>query len=120
MKKPKKIKKPIYSTNALAEKIVGKREPLINAIPFDQPCELGFHCPVCKYDLVTKEGEFDERLQWSEYNSFLWCRKCDKDFPSALCQPNIDKAIDTYLHAVHEAQLRAVATHIIKTTPVAP
>jgi len=91
-----------YSTNELAEKIVGKR-PEVNGIMFDQPCELGYHCPKCKYKHTTK-GEFDCRLHWSEYNGFLWCSVCNKDYPSALCQPDIDKAIETYLTSVLDAK----------------
>ena len=91
-----------YSTNELAQKIVGKRPP-INGIIFDQPCELDYHCPVCEYDNVVA-GNFDERLRWSEYNGFLWCSKCNIDFPSALCQPDKKKAVKTYLDCVHDAK----------------
>ena len=38
-----------YSINEQAEKIVGNREQ-VHGIIFDQPCELDFHCPVCKYN----------------------------------------------------------------------
>ena len=92
-----------YSQNKLAEKVVGKRDLPLNAIIFDQPCELDYHCPVCKYKNVVK-GNYDERLQWSEYNGFIWCSTCNKDYPSALCQPDIDKAIKTYLDCVLEAK----------------
>jgi hypothetical protein len=92
-----------YSKNELAEKIVGKRILPENAIPFDQPVELGYHCPVCKYD-ETDGDMMDERLEWSEYNGFLWCSVCNKDYPSALCQPDIVKAIETYLKCVLEAK----------------
>ena len=92
-----------HSTNELAEKIVGKR--LITGLPFDQPCELDYHCPVCKYENIV-DGEFDERLHWSEYNDFIWCSVCDKDFPSVLCEPNIDKAIETYLSCVLDVKKR--------------
>ncbi len=91
-----------YSTNSLAEKIVGTRLPF-NGIVFDQPAELGYHCPVCKYENIVKE-EFDERLRWSEYNGFLWCSKCNKDYPTALCIKDIDKAIETYLLSVLDAK----------------
>ena len=110
----KKTKKIVYSTNLLAEKIVGKREP-VKGVIFDQPCELNYHCPVCKYENVVN-GEFDERLQWGEYNGFLWCSVCNFDYPSALCQPDIKKAITTYLTCVAEAQHFA----ILKDRPVGP
>lgn len=86
-----------YSKNETAEKIVGRRPT--GGIIIDFPCELGYHCPVCKYDLVT-DGNYDERLDWSEYNTFIWCSVCNKDYPSALCMPDIDKATETYLSSV--------------------
>ena len=96
------------SKDKKAEKLVGLRKEYypLNAIPFDQPCELGYHCPVCKYKLSYK-GNYDERLNWSEYQGFLWCEICNKDYPSALCMPNIDRAIDIYLDCVEQAILRA-------------
>jgi hypothetical protein len=93
-----------YSKNERAEKIVGKRDLPENAMIFDEPCELGYHCPVCKYKHLIK-GNYDERLQWSEYNGFIWCSVCNKDYPSALCQPDIDMAIKTYLDCVEIAKL---------------
>ena len=91
-----------FSINKDAEKIVGKRDIPYNSIIFDEPCELGYHCPVCKYS--DPEGGFDERLYWSEYNGFIWCSVCNKDYPSALCQPDIDEAIKIYLFCVNEAK----------------
>jgi hypothetical protein len=87
-----------YSKNERAGQVMGFRKT--DVIPFDQPCELGYHCPVCKYELVFGDGNYDERLLWSEYNGFLWCSVCDKDYPSCLCQPDVDKAIDTFLNQI--------------------
>lgn len=97
-----------YSTNEHAAEIVGLRTEYLpeNANILDFPCELGYHCPVCKYK--DPKGGYDERLEWSEYRGFIWCRVCDKDYPSALCQPNIDKAIDAYLACVKEATERTL------------
>jgi hypothetical protein len=86
-----------YSTNEYAEKVVGRRAS--NVISIDEPCELGYHCPVCRYELLVN-GEYDERLTWSEYNSFLWCSVCNKDYPSCLCVPNIENAIFIFLSSV--------------------
>jgi hypothetical protein len=86
-----------YSKNEFAEKIVGKRPTEGTVIDF--PCEFGYHCPVCKYKNVVK-GNYDERLQWSEYNTFIWCSVCNKDYPSCLCMKNINKAIDIYLKSI--------------------
>jgi hypothetical protein len=97
------VKKETYSKNELAEKIVGKRET--QGIAFDFPCELDYHCPVCEYQNES-DGNYDERLEWSEYNGFIWCSVCNKDYPSVLCVPkeNIDKAIEVYLTCVLDAK----------------
>lgn len=100
-----------YSINELAKKIVGKRKIGINTIIFDQPAELDYHCPVCKYENVV-DGNFDERLHWSEYNGFIWCQTCDKDYPSVLCQLDIEKAIKTYLTCIQEASNLKVVENI--------
>lgn len=88
-----------FSSNARAERIMGRRR---EGVAIDQPCELDFHCPVCVYPLVT-DGDYDERLYWSEYNFFLWCEVCNRDYPSALCQPDLDRAIEILLSTVAEA-----------------
>ena len=88
-----------YSTNRDAERILGFR--VLNGIAIDEPCELGYHCPVCKYELVV-DGNYGERLMWSEYNSFLWCSVCNKDYPSCLCMPDIDSAISVFLASVED------------------
>jgi hypothetical protein len=77
-----------YSKNKRAEKLLDKRDLPENAVPFDQPCELGYHCPVCDYPHIRKDGNWDERLHWSEYNGFLWCSVCNRDYPSCLCYNN--------------------------------
>lgn len=91
------------SKNKRAEKLVGLRKLPPNSIIFDQPCELDYHCPVCRYKNLNN-GNFDERLEWSEYNGFIWCSVCNKDYPSCLCQPDIDKAIDIYLDCIEESK----------------
>jgi uncharacterized protein YbaR (Trm112 family) len=116
-------KTPKVSKNKRAEEIVGLRDFPADAIPFDQPCELGYHCPVCKYKHFT-HGQmiWDERLQWGEYNGFLWCSVCNKDYPSCLCIPMneepprylkkksaADYAIEIYLDAVEFAWNRRVS-----------
>ena len=72
-----------YSTNQRAEVIMGRRP---EGVAFDLPCELGYECPVCRHP-ARMGDDFDERLHWSEYNGFLWCEVCDRDYPSALCVP---------------------------------
>ena len=91
-----------YSINKRARKIVGKREIKENSLVITMPCEFNYHCPICEYENLV-DGNFDERLMWSEYNGFVWCEVCNKDYPSAICQPDTDKAIETYLDCVEEA-----------------
>ncbi len=100
------MKDIVYSKNERAENIVGLRgnKGHIDGIIIDFPCELGYRCPVCNNESYSKEhGIYDERLEWSEYNGFLYCNVCNKDFPSVLCQPDIDKAIKTYLDCIEDA-----------------
>ena len=86
--------KKATSKNSRAKKVVGLRENL--GTPFDQPCELGYHCPKCKYKLASR-GHYDEGLHWSEYEGFLWCEVCNKDYPSCLCMPDLNRATEIYL-----------------------
>ena len=99
------------SKNEKAKKIAGLRNLPKNAIPFDQPCELGYHCPVCKYK--DPKDDYDERLEWSEYDGFLWCRVCNKDYPSCLCMPDKDKATDIYLDCLSK-QKQQILEEILK------
>jgi hypothetical protein len=76
-----------YSKNERAEALMGRRltpeqesGEAPGVLPFDLGPELGYQCPVHKL-------EWDEDLIWSEYNGFLWCGKCNRDYPSALCVP---------------------------------
>lgn len=68
--------------NARAESVMGRRlspeDEQRGVVAIDCPCELGYWCPTCRV-------EWDERLDWSEYASFLWCPTCNFDWPSALC-----------------------------------
>ena len=88
--------RPGTAKNNDAERIVGLRNLPANAIPFDQPVELGFVCPVCRNDTHRGATDVDERLHWSEYNGFLWCEVCNKDYPSCLCIP-LDKKLPSYV-----------------------
>ena len=62
------------SKNKQAKKLCGKRG---RGTPVFFPHELGYECPIC--------GNNSDSLEWSEYNNFLWCKKCDIDIPSCLC-----------------------------------
>ena len=73
-----KEKKEEYSKDLKAEEYLGMRE---SGQPLFGPHELGYVCPIC--------GEGNEvNLEFSEYNSFLWCRNCNIDIPSCLCVKN--------------------------------
>ena len=63
------------SKNERAKKLCGLRP---HGQPLFAPCELGYACPLC--------GASDEvNLHFSEYQFFLWCKRCNTDFPSCLC-----------------------------------
>jgi len=96
-----------YSKNARAERLMGLRPTgdVLFDQPFDQPFELDYHCPVCKYE-HTVDGDYDERLQWSEYNGFVWCSRCNRDYPSCLCLPDPVKATGIFLDTVEDAVKR--------------
>ena len=80
---------------------MGKRPE--GLLPFGQPYEIGYHCPVCEYPLTT-DGNYDERLQFSEYEGFMWCACCNVDYPSCLCLPDEpQRAITVYLDTVEAA-----------------
>lgn len=110
-----------FSTNELAEVLFGRRPD--NVMPFDGPAELGYWCPVCQVEAYVPEADgFNERLWWSEYNGFIWCETCNKDYPSALCVPftgpkwkdddwvhrGADDAIDVFLRTVQDAVRNAL------------
>lgn len=84
------------STNDRAEALFGRRGP---GIPFDMPCERGYRCPVC---VVEDVGREDEGIQWSEYNGFPWCERCNRDYPSALCVPLVGRPAEEpkWRHAI--------------------
>lgn len=88
---------PPFSKNDRAEKLMGKRPE--NVIAIDSPAELGYRCPVCDNKPLFND-EFDERLEWSEYNAFIWCSVCNRDYPSCLCMPDVTRAIDIFLDSV--------------------
>ncbi len=101
-----------FADNDRAKEIVGERmEGRDEAVVvIDMPCELGYRCPVCKYRTKVG-GSYDERLDWSQYNGFLWCAVCNQDYPSALChsiKPSkwTKGAIDIYLDTVRDAIVR--------------
>lgn len=86
------------SKNSYAERVMGRRN-FEGVIPFDLPPELGYECPVCHVGLRNTEERpirsiedyenpfHDVFLMWSEYEGFLWCPTCNRDYPSALCVP---------------------------------
>jgi uncharacterized protein YbaR (Trm112 family) len=91
----------VSSKNERAEQLLGLRPD--NIISLDLPCEIGFHCPVCKYNQVMPDGEYDDRLNWSEYNGMIWCEVCNLDYPSALCMPDMVRATEIFLDTVRDA-----------------
>lgn len=102
--------------NPTAARVVGKRADDYDSppVPINIPAEEGYHCPLCMYLHEGPEGEngepgeLDERLQWSEYRTFIWCSECERDYPSALCTPDIEESTRIYLASVeHLTELAA-------------
>ncbi len=73
-----------YSKNERAEKVVGLRP---KGCPVYLPWEMGLYCPVCN---TVKRGEINETLDWSEYNTFVYCHNCNVDIPSIYCKEGIE------------------------------
>ena len=85
-----------YSQNKRAGELCGMRPT--GGTPIDFPCELGYRCPVCLND-------WDEGLNWSEYFSFLWCEKCNFDYPVVLCIKDPKQATEAYLDIIKELKV---------------
>lgn len=101
------MNKDKISKNKEAERLVGLRNIPKNTIIFDQPCELDYHCPVCEYENII-DGNYDERLKWSEYNGFCWCSVCNKDYPTCLCVSDKNKATEIYLSCIEDVVSQAI------------
>jgi hypothetical protein len=86
-----------YSTNDKAEQVMGRRPT--DGVSIDSPAELGYICPLDGNDAI---------IEWSEYNGFIWCAKCNKDYPVDMCMPGIDKSIDVFLATVAHAKSDAI------------
>jgi len=114
------------SSNPRAEQVMGRRVTVggPDIIPFDTPAELGYRCPICNNQPYDHEHDrFDDRLEWSEYNGFLWCAECDMDYPTVLCvdlhaapdparpwvNAGVAAAVTVYLDTVEYALARAAA-----------
>ena len=82
------------SKNDRAGKLLGYRP---RGTPIDQPCELGYRCPVCRNGWC---------LQWSEYETMVWCETCNFDYASCVCMPNKKKATEIYLDCVEHYKKR--------------
>lgn len=75
------------SKNKSAEEICGKKPE--GGVAIDQPAEFYYYCP------KNKEHE----IYWSEYNYFIWCEGCNKDYPSVICC-DADKSIEVFLEII--------------------
>lgn len=92
-----------HSKNERARRLMGSRP---DAVAIQEPSELGYRCPVCRNAPRLPGGEPDPRLTWSEYNAFVWCEVCDRDYPSCLCLGDIETAIEVFLDSVEDAVAR--------------
>lgn len=89
-----------HSKNERAGRLMGLRP---DAVALQEPSELGYRCPVCQNLPRLPSGELDPRLTWSEYNAFVWCEVCDRDYPSCLCMGYIAAAIEVFLDCIEYA-----------------
>lgn len=101
-----KKKEPI-SKNEQAEAVFGLRTL---GTPIQEPFELDYACPICCPPITETNGIFTAiftedgwlkaefgRLQFSEYNGFMWCSHCNLDIPSFLClRANTREAVEIY------------------------
>ena len=96
-----------YSKNKRAEELMGLRS---KGQPIDLPCELGYNCPICHNHCKQcddGEGLHDETLEFSEYNDFMWCPKCNIDIPSFMCLRAVNIELvktytERYLNAIND------------------
>ena len=85
-----------YSKNDRAEKLMGLRNP--DYVSVDTPLDLNYRCPNDYISTVT------HYLEWSEYNGFIWCEGCNKDYPSCICLDDPDKATEIFLDSVKQVK----------------
>lgn len=92
------------STNQRADLLMGRRAT--PGVILFSPAERGYQCP--------RQDEHDPQvtgdLEWSEYNCFLWCQHCNRDYPSALCTQDPERGTEVYLdtmaHAMTDVRAR--------------
>lgn len=94
------------SKNNRAEQLLWKRYIRPNVIIIDYPCEVGYHCPVCEYEHMFR-WNYDDRLQWSEYNGMIWCSVCDKDYFAFQCVSDVDKQIEIALDIIEDIRRKS-------------
>lgn len=109
------------ATNEDARRICGLREDGKSVNYLFEPWELGYSCPICSMPIINGNIVFDsegnvkemfDRLDWSEYRGFLFCKKCNIDIPSYFCLPrpiskeSIKEHIKEYLHLIEKYQDR--------------
>lgn len=98
------------SENAVAQALFGHRMEGRNekVLVLFAPIEQDYTCPVHQQSIDDEQQH--QTLFWSEYNCFVWCSLCDKDYPSALClnaDVPVDRKIKIYLDTVQFAVNRA-------------
>lgn len=88
-----------YSQNNRAAEVCGKR--VVDGMFIDSPQDFKYHCP---NDHVSTATHW---LEWSEYETFVWCGGCNKDYPTVLCIEDIDRATDVYLDCIKHVKMKA-------------
>lgn len=90
--------------------LVGRRP--VGGVIRDVPGELGYRCPLHPHDPDY------ETLMWSEFNGFVWCARCERDWPSALCV-DVTRAPDPDEPWVHAGPDAAVAIFLASVADAA-
>ena len=85
-----------YSKDKRLQEALGLREVIEGSVYLDHPQDFGYLCPTC--------GNLD--MRWSEYNSCVWCEKCNKDIPTCLTITELDEAIDIFVRTVRDVKER--------------
>jgi hypothetical protein len=111
------LKIELISSNPKIEKIARKRATTTPdgkrriAGMLLEPFELDYFCPICgdHPEIHLKEDNEIEllHLEFSEYNYFMFCKRCNLDIPSYLClrarnKVEVKSYTDHYLEMIYE------------------
>lgn len=113
-----KYNKEHVHKNPDAERICGIREAGRHANMMLEPFEVGYQCPICKTIAWKPGADYINEitaLEFSEYDGFMYCPKCNIDLPSYFClhpsqftKEKIKPHVDNYLIMIERFQKRVM------------